>query len=178
MGARRWTGSVLLIGMMGSGKSTVARELAELLGWQVVDTDEAIEREAGATIPELFEVEGEAGFRARELAILRRVAAEERLVIATGGGALCREVAWDGIPDVARIVWLDAPVEVLIERVGSGGGRPLLQDGDEGPAGAIRRLLALREPFYRRAHARIDTSRRLPADVARAIAAWLSEEVT
>ena len=147
---------VVLVGLSGSGKSTVGRLLADRLGRRFVDTDDVIEAHAGKPIPRVFEEQGEATFRKIESAAVEEVLAGEPAVIATGGGAPVdqanRSKLWAG----NLAVWLDAPVEVLVRRVGdAGNGRPLLF-GDA--AGRLARLRAEREAIYAMAHVRLDTT--------------------
>jgi len=110
---------IYLVGFMGAGKTTVGRNVAYRLGWSFVDLDREIERRAGRTIPEIFEREGEEGFRAREAEALRVVAEgeRERLVVATGGGALTRAENRALIRATGRSVFLDAPLDLLFERI-------------------------------------------------------------
>ena len=136
--------------MMGSGKSETGRELARLLGRGFVDCDELVAAEAGRSIPEIFEAEGEAGFRHRESKTLAGVlAGDEAAVIATGGGVVT--VAGNrALLATAAVCWLRARPEVLAARVGDGSGRPMLAPvaGGEGAGERLRRLLADREPLY------------------------------
>jgi shikimate kinase len=121
---------------MGSGKSTVGRHLADLLGFTFIDSDNEIERRAGADIPWIFDVEGEAGFRRRESAVLEELAQRNETVIATGGGAI-----------LAGENRLNVSVAQQLKRTGSGEGRPLLQQGDR--EATLKKLMAEREPLYR-----------------------------
>jgi len=163
---------LFLIGPMGSGKSTLARHLARRLGWQALDLDREIEARAGCSIPELFEAEGEAGFRDREQATLEAVARDPRpLVVATGGGAVVREANRELLRQMGRTVYLRASVEALLERVGRGSGRPLLQEGD--PRARLQDLMAEREPYYREADRILETADRDPEDLAGELAQWL-----
>jgi shikimate kinase len=146
----------VLVGLSGSGKSTVGRLLAERLGRRFVDTDDVIVARAGKPIPRVFAEDGEVAFRAVESAAVDEVLAGEPAVIATGGGApvdpINRGKLWEG----NLAVWLDAPVDVLVRRVGrAGNGRPLLA-GDA--AGRLAALRAVREAIYSTAHLRLDTT--------------------
>lgn len=133
---------------MGAGKSTVARVLGERLGRRVVDTDQAVEADAGRTVREIFQQDGEPAFRDLETqALLAALAATDPAVIAAGGGMVLREENRTAMRDAgARVVWLAADPAVLLERVRSGGHRPAL-DGD--PAGTLRRMHETRESLYR-----------------------------
>jgi len=163
---------IFLIGFMGTGKSTVGRLVAAELGHAFADLDEVITREAGATVAQIFAGEGEAGFRRREEAAVRAAAAMRRTVIATGGGAACREANLAVMLAAGRVVALSATPAEVIRRTGGGAGRPLLE-GKGDPEKVAAALLAEREPFYARAHQRVDTVGKAPAEVAREIAAGL-----
>lgn len=139
---------LVLVGLMGAGKSTVARLLGERLGRRVVDSDAVIEAQTGRTVREIFQVDGEPAFRTLETAVLLEALADpEPLVIAAAGGVVLRDENRAALrrPDV-RVVWLAADPAVLVERVRSGGHRPAL---DDDPAGTLRRMHDSREPLYR-----------------------------
>jgi shikimate kinase len=159
---------IFLIGFMASGKTSVGKLLAARLGFAFVDLDEVIAAAAGATIPEIFAREGEAAFRRRESAAVRAAASEQRTVIATGGGAACREENLATMLGEGRVVALIVSAEEAVRRAGATSGRPLL-DGQADPAGAARVLLAQRDPFYARAHVRVDTDGRAPDEIAEAV---------
>ena len=141
---------IVLVGMMGAGKTTVGRQVAALLGRPLVDSDELIEARTGRTVRQIFESDGEAAFRALETAALVDALAEpEPLVIAAAGGVLLREENRSALARAhAKVVWLRADPAVLAERATRGTHRPLL-DGD--PLAAMQRLLPEREPVYREA---------------------------
>ncbi len=172
-GALRDAAPIFLIGFMGTGKSTVGRLLAGEIGFAFVDLDDVIVRDAGLTVAQIFASEGEAGFRAREEAAVRAAAAMQRTVIATGGGAACREPNLAAMLAAGQVVALSATPAEVIRRTGTGPGRPLLH-GKADPEGVAAALLAEREPFYSRAHHRVDTVGRGPADVMREIVARLT----
>ena len=137
---------VALVGMMGSGKSAVAAVVATRMGWRLVDLDEVIVANDGRSIPEIFAMEGEPGFRARELAALTAVLDDPGpMVIATGGGVVTSEAAREVLRRRATVVWLDAEVSVLAERVGSGDERPML---GADPRGALEALVDARRQHY------------------------------
>src|SRR4051812_23973084 len=159
---------IFLIGFMGTGKSTVGRLLAAEIGFAFTDLDDVITRAAGRSVPQIFASEGEAGFRAREEAAVRAAAAMRRTVIATGGGAACREANLAAMLAAGRVVALSAPPAEVLRRTGGGAGRPLLQ-GKGDPEAVAAALLAEREPFYARAHVRVDTVGKAPAEVAREV---------
>ncbi|MBM28252.1 MAG: shikimate kinase I [Halieaceae bacterium] len=137
---------VFMVGPMGSGKSTVGRHLSELLGYGFIDSDAEIEARAGADIPWIFDVEGEAGFRRRESAVLADLATQQQVVIATGGGAILAEPNRQVMADTGVVVFLNVSVAQQLKRTGSGEGRPLLQAGDR--EATLTQLMAEREPLY------------------------------
>ena len=147
--------NVYLIGMMGTGKTTVGRLLAKQLEYGFVDTDDVIVQAAGRSINQLFAQEGEIGFRQLESDILAQVCAYTKLTIATGGGIVLRTENWSYLHH-GLIVWLDAPVELLYTRLLEDTTRPLLQDID--PQAKLRSLLEQRQPLYSQADLRITVS--------------------
>jgi shikimate kinase len=153
--------AVVLIGMMGAGKSSVGRRLGKLLDLPFLDADTEIERAAGMTIPEIFTRHGEAYFRAGETRVLSRLLEDGRSVIATGGGAWMNRATREHATRRGVSIWLKADVDVLLRRVRKRGGRPLLK---EDPEGVLRRLLPEREPFYAQADIVI-ASRDVPQEV-------------
>lgn len=138
----------MLVGMMGVGKSTVGRLLARRLGRPFLDTDALVEQRAGRSVRDLIVGEGEPAFRQVEAEVLAEVLASERpAVVAAAGGVVLREDNRTVLRECAgKVVWLSAPMEVLVARVRSGKHRPLL-DGD--PEGTLDRLEREREPLYR-----------------------------
>ncbi|MCZ7526101.1 MAG: shikimate kinase [Acidimicrobiia bacterium] len=161
---------LVLVGMMGSGKSSVGRRCAERLGRPLVDTDELVEATAGATVAELFGSVGEAGFRDLERAAVADVArSPEPLVVSCGGGAVLDPVNRRRLRDAGFVVWLHAPPEVLAGRVGGGSARPLLAGG-EPPLATLERLAALRAAAYAAtAHTRVETADRTVDEVTDAV---------
>jgi shikimate kinase len=147
---------------MGAGKSTVGPLLAARMGVPFRDLDHDIERLAGMSVRDIFEREGEAGFRAREAQVLHEALAEEG-VIALGGGALARPENLEAVLVAGTLVWLDAPDAELLARIAEPDSRPLLA---QGPEAALARLREQRAGQYARAHVRIDTSGLLPDQVA------------
>lgn len=139
--------NVVLIGLMGSGKSTVGRMVASKLGFQFVDTDHMIADAARRSIPHIFEHEGEEAFRARESAALRSLLNRDHCVIATGGGIVTQERNHPLLRHLGFIVWLEADVATLHRRTAGGHDRPLLKDGD--PKAKLQRLLDARLPLYK-----------------------------
>ena len=138
--------SIVLVGMMGAGKSAVGAELSRRLHAPLRDTDVEIERAAAMTIPEIFARDGEAFFRARESEVLARVLGGPPAVVSTGGGAWMNPVNRDAVGRAGVSVWLNVPLPVLWHRVRQRPGRPLLRTPD--PRGTLERLLAGREPSY------------------------------
>ncbi|WP_310533851.1 shikimate kinase [Novosphingobium sp.] len=169
---------IVLVGMMGVGKSTIGRKLASLLHLAFVDADDAIEEAAHMTISDMFELYGEASFRDGERRVIARLigeAGEKPKVIATGGGAFCNPETRALILDRAITIWLDSDVDVLVERVGRKDNRPLLRNGD--PHEILARLRSEREQFYAEAPIRVKSGN-VPhahalAQVVKEIDAWL-----
>jgi shikimate kinase len=159
---------IFLIGFMASGKTTVGRLLAERLEWAFVDLDKVIEDAAGKTVSDIFAAEGEAGFRKRETEALREVAKTRKTVVATGGGAPCRDENLEAMLEEGRVFWLGVSAEEAVQRAGKASGRPLL-DSAADPVAAARSLLKSRQPSYARAHARIDTDGRGAEEIVNGI---------
>lgn len=156
---------IVLIGFMGTGKTTVGRLLAMRLGWPFVDLDARLSAEAGMTIPQIFQHRGEDEFRRLEGACLANALAEGQIVIATGGGAACRQDNLTLMLNRAFVVALTAPLDEIVRRTGRLSGRPLL-DGASDPKQAAAALLATREPHYAQAHLRVETANRAPQAIA------------
>src|SRR5574343_1555565 len=153
---------------MGAGKTTVGRHLAELLGREFIDSDHEIERKTGATIPWIFEKEGESGFRARETNVLNDLTARSALVLATGGGAVTQSENRKFLKQRGIVVYLYTPVELQLQRTHRDKNRPLLQV--ENPEQKLRDLLAIRDPLYREvAHYIIETNQGAARDLAQKI---------
>ena len=152
---------VVLIGMMGAGKSTIGRRMAARLKLPFVDADTEIEAAAGMSIPDIFETHGEPHFRDGEARVIARLLDNGPAVIATGGGAFMREETRNRIRDKAVSIWLKADAEVIMKRVRRRSDRPLLQNAD--PEGTVSRLLGEREPVYATADLTI-LSRDVPHD--------------
>ena len=140
------TRSVVLVGMMGAGKSTIGRRLAVRLRLPFLDADTEIETAAGMSIPDIFETHGEPHFRDGEARVIARLLDGGGCVLATGGGAFMREDTRDRIRHQAVSIWLKADADIIMRRVKRRADRPLLQTAD--PAATIARLLGEREPFY------------------------------
>jgi shikimate kinase len=153
--------TIVLVGMMGAGKSTIGRRLAARLKLPFTDADTEIEAAAGMSIPEIFETHGEAYFRDGEARVIARLLAQGPAVLATGGGAFMREETRNCIRAKAISIWLRADADVIMRRVRRRADRPLLQTAD--PEGTVNRLLGEREPVYRSADLTI-SSRDVPHD--------------
>ncbi len=138
--------SIFLVGPMGAGKSTVGRVLAERLGYQFMDSDHEIEARTGASIPMIFDIEGESGFREREAQVINELTQRMETVLATGGGVVEREENRQHLRSRGFVVYLQSPVEYLIQRTKHDRNRPLLQTGN--PAQVLTDLMARREPWY------------------------------
>ena len=139
--------AVVLVGMMGSGKSSVGRRLASRLGMSFIDADAEIETAARMTIPEIFEQRGEAEFREGEKRVIARILATQApVVLATGGGAFMNADTRARVRELGISVWLKAEPDVLMRRVRKRSNRPLLQTAD--PEGTLRAMLAQRDPVY------------------------------
>jgi shikimate kinase len=152
---------IVLVGMMGAGKSTIGRRLAARLNLAFVDADTEIEMAAGMTIPEIFELHGEPHFRDGEARVIARLLDSASSVLATGGGSFMREETRRRIAEKAVSIWLKADPEIIMRRVKRRADRPLLQTAD--PAATVSRLLREREPVYQHADITI-ASRDVPHD--------------
>ncbi len=160
--------NIVLIGYRGTGKTTVAQELAQRIGWSWVDTDAEIERAAGTTIADVFATQGEPAFRDLESRIIAQVAQRERTILATGGGAVLRDENRLRLRACGRVVWLRAAVDTIHRRLQedarSAAQRPALTQ--YGEREEIQRLLAVREPLYRQcADLIVDTDEHSPQAV-------------
>jgi shikimate kinase len=150
---------------MAAGKTTVGRVLAVRLGWRFLDVDEAIERETGRSIADIFQSEGEAAFRSMEARRTADLLSERDAVIAPGGGWAAEPGVWEGVPVESLTVWLRVSAEEAVRRAQAGGvPRPLLAGG--AALATARELIAVREASYRRADLIVDVDGRDPADIA------------
>lgn len=165
---------IVLVGLMGAGKSTVGRRLAKRLGLDFVDSDSAIEDAAGgASTAEVFERFGEREFRDGERRLVARLVDGKARVIATGGGAFVDPATRRLLNERAITVWLDAPVEVLAERTGRRDTRPLLRDGDR--SATLARLAEERRSSYAEAHIHVTSGTASHGDVVRRIVDALND---
>jgi shikimate kinase len=165
--------SIVLVGLMGAGKSTVGRRLAQKLGLDFIDADAEIESAAGKTVPDIFRDHGEAYFRDGERKVIARLLESGSQVLATGGGAFTNEETRQNIARRGISVWLKADIDLLMKRVRRRDNRPLLKSED--PEEVMRQLIAQRYPVYGRADVIVE-SRDVPhnsivSDVIRALAA-------
>ena len=165
--------SIVLVGLMGSGKSTIGRRLAQRLGMAFADADDEIERAAGMTISDIFAKFGEAHFRDGERRVIARLLAEKPMVLATGGGAFINEETRALILQDSLCIWLDADIATLVERVGRRSHRPLLRNRD--PGEVLRELAAVRNPIYAEAHLRVSSASTPHDHTVRAILEALSK---
>ncbi len=151
--------NIVLIGFMGSGKSTVGRELHHRLGYPLVDTDHVIEQRAGKSIAAIFADEGEESFRGMETSLLEELtdSAAVRRIISTGGGIIGREENRILLRHLGYVVWLHAPTTVILERTSRNRDRPLLHTNN--PRARVESLLEFRSPLYAQAaHLKVDTA--------------------
>jgi shikimate kinase len=167
---------VVLVGLMGVGKSTVGRRLAKRLGLPFVDSDSAIEDAAGYSAAEIFERYGEQDFRDGERRLVARLIEGEVRVIATGGGAYVDASTRQLLNERAITVWLDAPVDILAKRTARRDTRPLLKNGD--PKGTLERLAEERRPSYQEAHIHVKSGDGAHRDVVEAIIQALEEHLS
>lgn len=149
---------IALVGMPGSGKSSVGRHMANRLGWPFIDADHEIERRTGTSIANIFELEGEAGFRQREERLIDELTQTSPFVLATGGGAVLRASTRERLHQRTTVVYLAAALDELVVRLRHDRHRPLLQGVDHRTK--LRELFELRDPLYREvAHVVIETGR-------------------
>ncbi len=148
---------VVLVGLMGAGKTTVGRSLAKELGVRFRDSDDEIAKAAGCSIPDIFELHGEAIFRDLEQRVLIRLLEQKKpYILATGGGAFMNAGVREAIRELGVAVWLKADLDVLLERVSRRGTRPLLETGDK--RAILERLMEERYPVYAEAEITINSA--------------------
>ena len=159
--------SLYLVGMMGSGKTSTGRPLAERLGYGFVDADAVIEQAAGCSIPDIFDRDGEAGFRSLESQVLSAISQRHSLVVATGGGVVTQPENW-GMLHSGIVIWLDVVPDQLLQRLNADSTvRPLLQTAD--PEAALNALLNERRPLYAEADLTVVINDETPEAVAEGI---------
>jgi shikimate kinase len=138
--------AIVLVGLMGAGKTSIGRRLADRMGLPFVDADTEIERAAGKSIPDIFADHGEAHFRDGERRVIGRLLENGPQILATGGGAFMQSETRAAIKEKAISIWLRAELDVLVKRVAKRGGRPLLENRD--PAEVLQNLIDTRYPIY------------------------------
>lgn len=162
LGPRLQGSNLYFVGMMGSGKSAVGDEVARRMGtYNFLDTDAIIEKATGMSIPEIFDAEGEEGFREAEAQVLDSVHAYVRCVISTGGGIVCRMGNWSKL-QTGMVIWLDVDPELILKRIKGDTNRPLLQSDD--PLQKLKDLLEERKERYAQADLRIEVTEDMDAD--------------
>lgn len=165
---------IFLVGPMGAGKTTIGKQLAEALSMDFMDSDHEIETRTGVTIPHIFDVEGEEGFRRREEAMIDELTQKQNIVLATGGGAVVREINRQHLENRGTVIYLHASIDQLLERTARDKNRPLLQT--ENPRAKLEELMAVREPLYRQiADIVIDTEQQPVTRVVKRIEQKLQE---
>jgi shikimate kinase len=166
--------NIFLVGPMGAGKSTVGRQLAKALDMEFVDCDREIEQRTGVTIAVIFELEGEEGFRKRETAMIEQLTERDGIVLATGGGVVLDEVNRSRLRARGFAIYLNAPIDLLLERTARDKQRPLLQTDD--PKAKLISLAAEREPLYQQvADMVVKTDRRTARHVVKEIVRRLGQ---
>ena len=161
------TRNLILCGFMATGKSSVGRRLAAIMGFDFLDMDAAIEAEEGLSIPQIFAARGEAAFRALESRMVERVAERSRCVVATGGGTIVNPRNLEMLKRCGMLINLTADIETILVRAGSGDDRPMLKEGDRRER--IRSLLQQRASAYAQADITVDTSSLTVEEVAQQI---------
>jgi shikimate kinase len=174
LGAR----SIVLVGLMGAGKSTVGRRLAQKLGLPFRDADNEIEAAAGMSIPDIFSIHGEGYFRDGERRVIARLLQEGPMVLATGGGAFMNEETRARIAENGISIWLRADLDVLMRRVRKRATRPLLQNAD--PEGTMRQLMEKRHPIYALVDLTVESHEaphdRVVVEIMGVLAEWLDKD--
>jgi len=138
--------NIILVGLMGAGKSTIGRNLAKSLGKKFYDSDRVIEERTGVDIATIFEIEGEQGFRDREEQVIAELCEQDNIVLATGGGSILRETNRQTMVKHGRVVYLRTSAELLYSRIRHDKKRPLMQT--DSPLDTLKKLLDDREPYY------------------------------
>ncbi len=168
--------NIFLIGPMGTGKTTIGRQLASVLGMEFEDSDAEIRRRTGVDIPLIFELEGEAGFRKRERKVLEQLTARDDLVLATGGGVVLDPENRRDLTGRGLVIYLHCSPEQQYQRTARDRSRPLLQTED--PRERLRNLMSERDPLYRQvADLVVSTEKRGTATVVKEIRRRLESEL-
>ncbi len=166
---------IVLIGLMGAGKSTVGRKLAKAMELPFIDSDQAIEEAAGCSISDIFAIHGESMFRDLEQRVITRLVTGEPMVLATGGGAWMQEALRAVMHEHACTVWLKAELDVLLDRVSKRNHRPLLETGDKREI--LSKLMADRYPVYASADITIDSNHGSQETVVKRIMSALKQQM-
>lgn len=161
--------NIVVIGFMGTGKSTVGKRLAQSLAWKFFDTDNVIEEVTNLSVPEIFRRHGETRFRSEERIVVKRLSQQERIVIATGGGTVLNPLNWEALAQNGIMIGLHASIEVILSRIGHKNDRPLLKGSRE----EIEKLWSERQKCYAQADLTVDTSQKNIDEVVNEILAWL-----
>jgi shikimate kinase len=164
-------GNLFLVGLMGAGKTTLGRQLARRLDKRFVDADHELEARLGVSIPTIFEIEGEAGFRDREEAMIDELTCQKDIVLATGGGAVLRVSSRERLKDNGTVLYLHAEPETLWQRLRNSRHRPMLHADD--PRTRLVELYQLRDPLYREVASHVIESDR---DAVMRFVRWLDAE--
>jgi shikimate kinase len=159
--------NIVLTGFMGTGKTEVGRELAQLKGLKLIDVDNEIEKSEKMTINDIFEEFGEEKFRGIETEMIEKVSREENVIISTGGGAVLKQQNMDALKKTGIVICLMAAPETILERTGNSDERPLLKV--EKPLEKINELLQFRRPYYEQADIIINTEEKTPLQIAEEI---------
>lgn len=138
--------NIILVGLMGAGKSTIGRNLAKQLGKEFYDSDRVIEERTGVDIATIFEIEGEKGFRDREEQVIQELCEKEDIIMATGGGSILRKNNRENMKKSGHVIYLCTSAELLYSRIRYDKSRPLMQT--ESPLDTLKKLLEDREPYY------------------------------
>jgi shikimate kinase len=167
---------IVLIGMPGAGKTTVGKALAKALSLPFIDADKELVARTGVSISTIFEIEGEAGFRRREAALIAELVEQDALVLATGGGAVLDDGTRRILHDSAIVIYLRATLDALVERTQKDASRPLLAHGNI--RDKLAALMSVREPYYQQAaHLTFETGRQSPSRLAGAISRTLEARI-
>ncbi|MCC2681103.1 MAG: shikimate kinase [Nitrosospira multiformis] len=170
---RTATGNIFLVGMMGAGKTTVGRLLSHFLEKTFYDSDREIQKRTGVSIPTIFEIEGETGFRRRETEILSELMNARNIILATGGGAVLSGVNRTMLKHGGTVIYLRASIDDLWRRTRHDKNRPLLQTSD--PRARLAELFVQRDPLYREtAHIVVESGKRSPRHLAQSLAQQLT----
>lgn len=165
--------NIVLIGFMGTGKSTVGKRLAQSLAWDFVDTDCVIGEVTSLSVTEIFRRHGETRFRSEERIVVARLSQQDQIVIATGGGTVLNPLNWQALAQNGIVIGLHASMEAILSRIGHKNDRPLLKRSRE----AIEKLWSERQECYAQAEFTVDTSQKNIDEVVSEILAWLGRRI-